>query len=110
MAQCFEITLLAGVDTSAFERFLMSDFFPKFTIFRRNVRSTGHRLLKLDDAGSAPRYVWLVFADLVGSTPETAGRGPTVLAGDLDWLDSAAEALARFGSVRRFDEVPGASA
>jgi hypothetical protein len=105
MAQCFELTLLSGTNADDFERFLWKEVFPKFEILRRNVRGTTHRLLKLVGADSPPRYIWLVFTDLVGSTPETAGQGPEVLASNIDWLSAAAQLVANFATISTFTEV-----
>jgi hypothetical protein len=106
-SQCYELTLLSGVDTAEFEKFLTEEIFPHFEILRRNVRGTIHRLLKVDQSDGAPSYLWLVFALLVGNTPETAGSGPTVLAWDgaIDWLDAVSQKLTPFATVTSFTEV-----
>jgi hypothetical protein len=79
--------------------------FPQFRVLRRNVRGQGHRLLRLHGSDGLPRYMWLVFVSLVGSTPETAGHGPTVLASGLDSTDDVATAMKPFATVASFREV-----
>jgi hypothetical protein len=105
MAQCFELSLLPGTDPTAFETFLWKEVFPKFTVLRRNVHGQEHRLLKLDDPGSSPRYVWLVFVTLFGSTPETSSKGPTVLASGLDWTAKIATIVKPYATVAGFSEI-----
>lgn len=105
MAQCFELSLLPGVNPSEFETFLWKELFPKFTVLRRNARGQEHRLLKLDGSDPSPRYVWLVFVTLFGSTPETSSKGPTVLASGLDWTGDIATAVKAFATVTSFREV-----
>jgi hypothetical protein len=105
MAQCFELTLLPGASAVAFEQFLRDEVFPKFRVLRRNVRGQENRLLKLDSADGCPRYIWLVFVHLVGSTPETAGAGPTQLATRLEWLEGISEAVKDHATVAAFTEV-----
>ena len=105
MAQCFELTLLPGVSAVAFEQFLRDEVFPKFRVLRRNVRGQDNRLLKLDSSNGSARYIWLVFVHLVGSTPETAGAGPTQLATRLEWLEGIAEAVKEHATVAAFTEV-----
>jgi hypothetical protein len=95
-AQILKLTLLPGVDTTTFEQTLKDSVFPKTEILRRNVAATSHRLFRADAEGDRSVYVWIVFTRLVGSTPETAGEGPTVvceaplplaaIAGDLSTL------------------------
>jgi hypothetical protein len=106
---CFELTLLPGVDSGEFEKFVTEELFSQFEIMRRTVRGTIHTLLKIDASDSAPRYVWLVFAELFGDTPETAGSGPTRLASasDFDWLDAASTKLAPFATIASFSGVAG---
>lgn len=106
MAKCFEITLLPGIDQMEFENAMSKDVFPNLQILRRNVRETSHRLFKLDSAGTGDqRYIWLVLTALVGSTPETAGDGPEVLAADPPFLNEAEQMLVRFAKVSIFSEV-----
>jgi len=76
-----------------------------FTVLRRNVHGQEHRLLKLDDPGASPRYVWLVFVTLFGSTPETSSKGPTVLASGLDWTDKITNIVKPYATVAAFSEI-----
>jgi hypothetical protein len=106
MAQCFELSLLPGVNASDFEKVMSTQVFPNFQVLRRNVRGTVHRLLKIDGSPAELRYIWLVFVDLVGDTPETAGEGPEVLGAGFNWLGEASQRLAKFATVSRsFSEV-----
>lgn len=106
MAQCFELSLLSGVQESAFEKATFTEVFPNLQILRRNVRATAHRLLKIDGTHSGQRkYIWLVFASLVGSTPETAGDGPDVLASDLSFVDQASQLFAKYATISSFQEI-----
>jgi hypothetical protein len=106
MAKCFELSLLSGVEESTFEKAAFSEVFPNLEILRRNVRRTSHRLLKIDGADSGNcRYIWLVFASLVGDTPETAGKGPDVLASDLNFVDKASQLFAKYATISSFHEV-----
>jgi hypothetical protein len=105
MAQCFELSLLPGTDPVEFESVLWKEVFPHFKILRRNVRGHEHRLLKLDGPNPSPRYVWLVFVSLVGSTPQTAGKGPTQLASNLDWSDEIAKIVEKYATVAAFSEI-----
>ena len=79
-SQILKLTLLPGVDPAAFERKLREEILPGVEILRRNVAGTSHRLFRAASGPDASTYVWLVFTKLVGSTPETAGEGPVVLA------------------------------
>src|SRR5215467_14180150 len=105
MAQCFELSLLPGVNASDFENVMSTQVFPHFQILRRNVRGTVHRLLKIEGDPAELRYIWLVFVDLVGDTPQTAGEGPEVLASGLNWLGEASQQLSKFATVSSFSEV-----
>jgi hypothetical protein len=83
--------LLPGIDEKQFEEFVWQELFPKVQVLRRTIRATRHRLFKLAGTdASQVKYIWLVFVDCVGATPETAGQGPEILASDLpgfseDW-------------------------
>src|SRR4029078_3453393 len=105
MAQCFELSLLPGTDPTAFETFLWKEVFPKFTVLRRNVHGQDRRRLKLDDPGASPRYVWLVFVTLFGSTPETSSKGPTVLASGLDLTDKITNIVKASATLRAVNEI-----
>ena len=106
MAQCFELSLLSGIEESTFEKAAFTEVFPNLQILRRNVRGTAHRLLKLDGTHSGHRkYIWLVFTLLVGSTPETAGEGPEVLASDLSFIDTASQLFAKYATISSFEEI-----
>jgi hypothetical protein len=71
------------------------------------VHGQEHRLLKLAGADPSPRYVWLVFVTLFGSTPETSSKGPTVLASGLglDWTDKIATIVKPYATVAAFSEI-----
>src|SRR4029077_20117467 len=105
MAQCFELSLHPGINPAEFEGFLWKEVFPHFRVFRRNVRHQEHRLLKRDSTDETSRYLWMVFVSLVGSTPQTAGDGPTELASGLDWLGDIAEAVKQYATVMTYTEV-----
>ena len=106
MTQCFELLLLPGTDHEDFEKAVWTEVFPRLVIFRRTVRSTVHRLFRNDKTNQALQsYMWLVFAELVGSTPETAGDGPEVLASDLAFLNQAADLLAKYATISSFTEI-----
>jgi hypothetical protein len=105
MAQCFELTLLPGANPVVFEQFLRHEVFPKFRVLRRSVRGQANRLLKVESADGPTRYIWLVFVHLVGSTPETAGSGPTQLATKLDWLEGISALVKEQATVAAFSEV-----
>ncbi len=76
-APILKLTLLPGVDPAVFERMLKETILPKVQIVRRTVKATLHRVFRSDACTpDASIYVWLVFTQLVGSTPETAGEGP----------------------------------
>ena len=106
MTQCFELLLLPGVEPGDFEKAVLTEVFPELIIFHRKVRNTVHRLFRKDTTNPGQTsYIWLVFADLVGGTPETAGEGPEVLASDLVFLVRAAELLAKFATISIFNEV-----
>jgi hypothetical protein len=105
MAQCFEFTLLPGASPAVFEQVLRQEVFPKFRVLRRNVRGQANRLLKVEAGDGPPRYIWLVFVHLVGSTPETAGSGPTQLATKLDWLEGISALVEPHATVAAFSEV-----
>jgi hypothetical protein len=76
-SQIMKMTLLPDVDPAAFEKALKENIIPDTHVFLRTVRDEAHRLFKSNSGSSV--YIWLVFTDLVGSTPETAGEGPNVL-------------------------------
>jgi hypothetical protein len=105
-AQILKLTLLPDVDATAFERTLRNEIFPKIQILRRNVAHTSHRLFRAD-RGSADSivYVWLVFTDLVGSTPQTAGEGPTILCESELPLAIIASHLANLATVESLSEI-----
>jgi len=105
MAQCFELSLLPGVKDSDFEKDVVTDIFPKLQILRRTVRDTTHRLFKVDGADAGQKYIWLVFASLVGSTPETAGEGPDVLASDLQFIEEASKLFEKSAKLSVFNEI-----
>src|SRR4051794_39622257 len=107
MAQCLELSLLPGIDPADFERHVLKEVFPAFKILRRNVRGHRHKLLKLEGAAPAPRYVWVTLVDLVGPTPATAGQGPTDLVSSLD-VTEVSHLVRKFATVAAFTEVtPG---
>jgi hypothetical protein len=106
MTQCFELLLLPGIDHRDFEKAVWTEVFSHLVILRRNVRATAHRLFRNDKTNrAAPNYIWLVFAELVGGTPETAGDGPEVLASDLAFLKQATDLLARYATISSFTEI-----
>jgi hypothetical protein len=74
-AQILKLTLLPDVDATMFEQTLKDKILPKIEILRRNVAHTSHRLFRADRGGpDSVVYVWLVFTDLVGSTPRRRVR------------------------------------
>lgn len=79
-AQILQITPLPGTDPGAFENRLLGTVIPGITILRRNVQSHSCRVFRAEADGTQPiSYVVLVFTQMVGATPETAGEGPTIL-------------------------------
>ena len=79
-AHILQITLLPNTDPGAFENRLLGTIIPGIQILRRTVQSTSCRVFRTDADGTQPvSYVVLVFTQMVGETPETAGEGPTTL-------------------------------
>jgi hypothetical protein len=76
-SQIMKMTLLSDVDPAAFEKTLKETVTPNTHVFLRSVRDESHRVFK--STSDSPVYIWIVFTDVVGSTPETAGEGPNVL-------------------------------
>jgi hypothetical protein len=104
-SQIVKLTLLPGVDPAAFERKLREEILPEVEILRRNVAGTSHRLFRAASGPDASTYVWLVFTKLVGSTPETAGEGPVVLAETELPVAKFAPALAGLATLTVLDEI-----
>jgi len=106
MTQCFELLLLPGIDHREFEKAVWTEVFPHLVILQRSVRATVHRLFRNDKTNrEVQSYMWLVFAELVGGTPETAGDGPEVLASDLAFLKQATDLLAKYATISSFTEI-----
>jgi hypothetical protein len=105
-SQILKLTLLPGIDPAAFERKLREEILPGVEILRRNVAGTSHRLFRGAATGpDASTYVWLVFTKLVGSTPETAGEGPVVLAETELPVAKLAPALAGLATLTVLGEI-----
>jgi hypothetical protein len=81
MASLYKLSLLSsGVEPAAFEQFLAGQIFNKDQILRRNVRATTHLLFKCQPTGTGmTEYIWAVFAEMVGPTPELASQGGSEL-------------------------------
>ena len=78
---------------------------PKIQIFRRNVAGQSYRLFRADPAGPDVVYVCLVFTKLVGSTPESAGEGPTVLCKSPLPVDAIASDLSALATITVLNEL-----
>ena len=76
-AKILMLKLEPGKDPGEFELTLKQTILPKVQILHRTVAATQHRVFR--DSSGSNSYGWLVFTQLVGSTPETAGEGPVVL-------------------------------
>ena len=46
-----------------------------------------------------------IFVDLVGATLETADKGPTVLASEMEWLSAASRLVEMFATIVAFSKV-----
>ena len=79
-AQILKLTLLPGVGATELEQTLHDKVLPGLQILRRTVQSTSCRLFRTGSDTTGPiSYILLVFTQMVGATPETAGAGPSVL-------------------------------
>ena len=79
-AHILQVTLLPDTDPGAFENRFLGTIIPGIQILRRTVQSTSCRVFRAEADGTQPvSYVVLVFTQMVGATPETAGEGPTTL-------------------------------
>jgi hypothetical protein len=74
-AKILKLTLDPATDADRFEQVLRQTILPN--VLHRTVAATQHRVFR--EIGTPAGYVWLVFTQLVGSSPETAGEGPVVL-------------------------------
>jgi hypothetical protein len=77
---------------------------PETEILRRNVAHTSHRLFRAN-RGDPVVYIWLVFTEMVGSTPETAGEGPIVLCETELPVATIASHLATLATVESLSEI-----
>jgi hypothetical protein len=105
-AQILKLAPLPGVDAAAFEQMLKDKILPDISILRRNVAGTSHRLFQPDAGGpNSPSFVWLMFTQMVGPTPETAGEGPVILCETLLPVDQIARDLAGLATVTTLQEI-----
>lgn len=105
-AQILKLTLQPGVDAAAFEQTLRDAILPKLQILRRNVAGQSLRLFRTDQGSDDLRvYVVLVFTQLVGSTPETAGEGPIVLCQTLLPVEMIVDDLAHLATITCMTEI-----
>jgi hypothetical protein len=102
-SQCFEVTLLPGIDSGEFEKFMKAEMVPGLKALQdRKLTATANTLLKAEQSDSDPRYIWLVFVSLLNGAPE--------LANDFYFsLATASNLLSKFATVRLFSEVVSGS-
>lgn len=105
-ANILQITLLPDTDPGAFENNLLGTIIPGIQILRRTVQSTSCRVFRAEADGTQPiSYIVLVFTQMVGETPETAGEGPITLCPfDLP-VEKLSKELAGQATVRTLGEV-----